>query len=112
MMSSHKRLWTGFLFVVLAVASGCDGQDSTQPAAGSISVGARKDNCGPERSPGKGEGVASRQVRSARHPTPLDPLPISRFPRPVAENDRRAGPASQGRRPIAVVREKIPANLP
>ncbi len=53
MMSAHKGLWKGFLFVALAVASGCDGQDSTQPAAGSISVRARKDNVAPNVPAGK-----------------------------------------------------------
>jgi hypothetical protein len=33
--------------MVLAGAGGCDGQDSTQPAVGSISVGARKENLAP-----------------------------------------------------------------
>jgi hypothetical protein len=37
---------------MLAVSSGCDGQDSTQPAAGSISVRARKDNVAPSVPPG------------------------------------------------------------
>ena len=46
-MSSHMKLSTIFLFVVLAGASGCGGQDATQPAAGSISVGARKDTMAP-----------------------------------------------------------------
>jgi hypothetical protein len=52
-MSPHKKLWTGFLLVVLAGAGGCDVQDATQPAAGSISVGARKDNLAPSVAPGK-----------------------------------------------------------
>ena len=56
-MSSHKRLYTGFLIAVLAVASGCDGQDSTQPAAGSISVGARKDTVAPIVPPGKAKAL-------------------------------------------------------
>ena len=43
----------GLLLVVLAGAGGCDGQDSTQPAVGSISVGARKDNLAPSVPPGK-----------------------------------------------------------
>jgi hypothetical protein len=52
-MSFHKRFWIGLLLVVLAGASGCDAQDSTQPAAGSISVGARKDNLAPSVPSGK-----------------------------------------------------------
>ena len=60
-MSSHKRLWTGFLFVVLAGAIGCDGQDSTQPAVGSISVGARKDNVAPSVPPGKAKTSPARK---------------------------------------------------
>ncbi len=60
-MSSHKRLWTGFFFVALAVAGGCDGQDSTQPAAGSISVGARKDNVAPSVPAGKAKASPARK---------------------------------------------------
>ncbi len=46
---------------MLAVASGCDGQDSTQPAAGSISVGARKDNVAPSVPPGKAKTSPARK---------------------------------------------------
>ena len=37
----------------LACCGGCDGQDSTQPPAGSISVGARKDSTAPSVPSGK-----------------------------------------------------------
>jgi hypothetical protein len=50
-MTFHKRFWIGLLFIGLA--GGCDVQDSTQPAAGSISVGARKDHLAPSLPPGK-----------------------------------------------------------
>jgi hypothetical protein len=59
-MSCHKRLWTGFLFVVLAGAAGCGVQDATQPPAGSISVGTRKDNLAPSVPPGKAKASPAR----------------------------------------------------
>ena len=46
---------------MLALASGCDGQDSTQPAAGSISVGARKDNLAPSLPAGKEKTSPARK---------------------------------------------------
>ena len=42
-------------------AGGCDDQDSTQPAAGSISVGARKDNLAPSVPPGKTKTAPARK---------------------------------------------------
>jgi hypothetical protein len=60
-MSSHKRLRTGFLLVALAGAGGCNVQDSTQPAAGSISVGNRKDNLAPSVPPGKAKTSPARK---------------------------------------------------
>jgi hypothetical protein len=46
-MTFHQRIGIGLLLVGLA--GGCDGQDPTQPAVGSISVGARKGNLAPNR---------------------------------------------------------------
>jgi hypothetical protein len=52
-MISRKRFWIGLLLLELGGVGGCDVQDSTQPAAGSISVRARKDDLSPGASPAK-----------------------------------------------------------
>jgi hypothetical protein len=57
-MSFLKRFWIGLLFVVLAGAGGCGVQDPTQPAAGSISVGAHKDETAPSVLSGKTKAAA------------------------------------------------------
>ena len=44
-MTFHKSFWIGL--ILAGLAGGCDTQDSTQPAAGSISVHARKDALAP-----------------------------------------------------------------
>jgi hypothetical protein len=59
-MTFHKRLWIGLLLVGLAVSVGCSGQDPNQPAAGSISVGARKDSTAPNLPPGKAKTTPAR----------------------------------------------------
>jgi hypothetical protein len=59
-MTFHKRFWIGILLIGLAGSVGCDGQDSTQPAAGSISVGARKDSTAPTLPPGKTKTAPAR----------------------------------------------------
>ena len=46
---------------MLASAGGCGNQDPTQPAPGSISVGARKDNLGPSLPPGKAKAAPDRK---------------------------------------------------
>ena len=61
MMRSHRKLWAGFLLVVLVGAGGCDDQDPTQPPAGSISVGARKDALAPSVPPGKAKPSSARK---------------------------------------------------
>ncbi len=61
MMIYHKKMSMFFLLAVLAAAGGCDVQDSTQPAPGSISVGARKDNLAPNVSPGKTKTSPARK---------------------------------------------------
>ncbi|HEY2154469.1 MAG TPA: hypothetical protein VGH33_02485 [Isosphaeraceae bacterium] len=61
-MTSHRRIWIALLLVGLAGAAGCSVQDPTQPAVGSISVGARKDSLAPSLPPGKtGTGPADRK---------------------------------------------------
>ena len=60
-MVFHKRLWIGVLLAMLAGAGGCSNQDPTQPAPGSISVGARKDNLGPSLPPGKAKAAPDRK---------------------------------------------------
>jgi hypothetical protein len=52
-MTFHKRIWFGLLFIGLAGTGGCGVQDPDQPAVGSISVGARRDDSAPSLSPGK-----------------------------------------------------------
>jgi hypothetical protein len=52
-MSSHRRIWIGFLIVGLAGVPGCGVQDPTQPPVGSISAGARKENSLPIQTPDK-----------------------------------------------------------
>jgi hypothetical protein len=51
-MTSHKRIWIGFLLIGLAGTGGCGVQDPDQPAVGSISVGARRDDPAPSLPPG------------------------------------------------------------
>jgi hypothetical protein len=46
---------------MLAVASGCDGQDREQPAVGSISAGARKDSVAPNVPPGTAKTSPARK---------------------------------------------------
>lgn len=50
-MAVRKTIWVGLLFVGLAGLDGCSNQDPDQPPIGSISVGARKENLAPERTP-------------------------------------------------------------
>ena len=51
----------GVLLVALAGASGCGVQDPTQPPAGSISVGARKENVAPSGPAGKAKASPARR---------------------------------------------------
>jgi hypothetical protein len=52
-MTFHKTIWIGLIVVGLAGTGGCGVQDPDQPAVGSISVGARRDESGPILPPGK-----------------------------------------------------------
>jgi hypothetical protein len=59
-MTFQKRVWIGLLLFGLAGTIGCGVQDPTQPAVGSISVGARKDDVGPSRPAGKTKTAPAR----------------------------------------------------
>ncbi|WP_309379635.1 hypothetical protein [Paludisphaera borealis] len=52
-MAFRKRIGSGLLLTVLAVSGGCGVQDSDQPAVGSISIEASRDDDAPSLAPRK-----------------------------------------------------------
>jgi hypothetical protein len=52
-MALRQRICSGLLLTGLAVTSGCGVQDPEQPAVGSISVRASRDDDSPNLAPGK-----------------------------------------------------------
>ena len=57
----RKRMWIGLLLVGLVGTGGCGVQDSSQPAVGSISAGARRDEVGPGVPSGRAKAAVGRR---------------------------------------------------
>jgi hypothetical protein len=49
----RQRLWSGLLLTTLAMTGGCGVQDPGQPAVGSVSVKATREDDTPSLTPGK-----------------------------------------------------------